>query len=165
MSVETESCVLLTRPVAAVRGFLALARRDAEAGWYVYIRDVTDDRDIAPALKLTKITATFLTYIEHHQVVEEIQADIAQAAQLARDAHDQLVSSKAFEDALCEGKGLNRAAWTVYGGEWGGPERGGLEKEGEVHQPEPAINDDQDDGGWAVDICKFGDIQGSCSVR
>jgi hypothetical protein len=33
MTPENESCVLLTRPVAAVRGFLALARRDAEAGW------------------------------------------------------------------------------------------------------------------------------------
>jgi hypothetical protein len=28
-----ESCVLLTRPVTAVRGFLETARRAAEAGW------------------------------------------------------------------------------------------------------------------------------------
>ena len=32
-----ECCVLLTKPVAAVRGFLALARREAEAGWCVTI--------------------------------------------------------------------------------------------------------------------------------
>lgn len=31
-----ESCVLLTRPLTAVRGFLATARREAEAGWSVW---------------------------------------------------------------------------------------------------------------------------------
>ena len=28
-----EACVLLTHPVSSVRGFLATARREAEAGW------------------------------------------------------------------------------------------------------------------------------------
>lgn len=30
---EREDCVLLRRPVTAVRGLLALARREAESGW------------------------------------------------------------------------------------------------------------------------------------
>jgi hypothetical protein len=112
-------------------------------------------RDIAPALKLTQITSAFLSFVEHHHVVEEIQDQIAQAAELARGAYDRIKSSKVFEDALCEGNGLNRAAWTVYGGEWGGPERGGLEKEGEIHQPESDIKNDEDDGGWGVDISEY----------
>lgn len=80
-----------------------------------------------------------------------MQSDIAAAAKIARDAHEQLLSSKAFEDRLCDGRGLNRAVWTVYGGEWAGPERGGLEKEGEVYVP-AEIEDGQSDGGWEVDI-------------
>lgn len=30
---KAEACVLLTHPVTSVRGFLAMARREAEAGW------------------------------------------------------------------------------------------------------------------------------------
>lgn len=51
---------------------------------------------------------------------------------------------------LLDGLGINRASWTVFGGEWGGAERGGMEKEGEVRVPEEPF--EGSDGGWRVDI-------------
>jgi hypothetical protein len=96
-----------------------------------------------------EITATFMTFIEHHNVVPEIAQDLSAAAALARGAHTLIIEAKAFEDALCDGTGWNRAAWTLWGGEWAGAERGGLEREGEVHIPEQV---EGSDGGWNVDI-------------
>ncbi|WWC96342.1 hypothetical protein V866_003209 [Kwoniella sp. B9012] len=140
-----EVCILLTDPETCVRGLLALARREAEAGW-----------DFEPAHKLTVITAAFLSFLVHYVVLPEpaLQAPLRKACDIARSAPQALLDAKALEDVLSSGTGWNRANWTMYGGSWGGSERGGLEKGpiswGEQNAKEELSEEIADDGGWSV---------------
>jgi hypothetical protein len=93
------------------------------------------------------MTSAFLAYVQHHEVLPDI-AGFADAAALARDACGRLEDAKGFEDVLCSPLGWNRAAWTMWGGVYGGAERGGQEKEVRAEDPSGA---DADDGGWSVD--------------
>lgn len=128
-------------------------------------------RDVAPALKLVgeydakkghscaEITSAFLSFIEFHQVLSEPEyiSSVRNAATLAREASDQLVNAKIVEDALCEATAWNRACWTVLGGQYGGAERGGMEKEVEswpVVSAAQVESHDEDDGGWELQESK-----------
>lgn len=75
---------------------------------------------------------------------------------MARHAVQQIVDAKQLEDVLCHRSGWNRAGWSVWGGVYGGPERGGLEKEasdwGIDHGNVDAQG--QENGGWTVDVGK-----------
>ncbi|WVQ96553.1 hypothetical protein IAU59_003658 [Kwoniella sp. CBS 9459] len=143
-----EACALLRVPEISIRGFLALARREAEAGWH-----------FEPALKLTVITAAFMSYLVHHNVFSEpnLNAAFKRAADIARAAPQQLVETKQLEDAISLGSGWNRACWTIWGGNYGGPERGGLEKEenqwGTKSQNvyDEEAEKEADAQGWTVD--------------
>ncbi|WWD18696.1 hypothetical protein CI109_103150 [Kwoniella shandongensis] len=135
-----EVCVLLKRPETSIRGFLALARREAEAGW-----------DFEPAEKLSKITSAFTSFLLHYNVLSEPELKDAfeRAATIARLAPSNLIEAKLLEEALARGDGWNRANWTVWGGTYGGVERGGFEKEVDSWSARPTT--EGDDGGWTVD--------------
>ncbi|WVF69039.1 hypothetical protein IAT40_003813 [Kwoniella sp. CBS 6097] len=142
-----EACALLRVPEISIRGFLTLARREAEAGWH-----------FEPALKLTVITAAFMSFVTHHNVFSEpiLNAAFQRAADIARAAPQQLLEAKQLEDAISLGTGLNRACWTIWGGTYGGPERGGLEQEDNQWGSASNVLDEQaekeaDDHGWTVD--------------
>ena len=95
-----------------------------------------------------EITSAFLAYIQHHQILLDI-AGLDDAVALAVEAPARLQDAKALEDALCAPHSWNRSAWTMWGGVYGGPERGGQEQEEPaVHENEAA---DVDDGGWSVE--------------
>ncbi|ORY30580.1 hypothetical protein BCR39DRAFT_528993 [Naematelia encephala] len=141
-----EVCVLLTRPVDSIRGFLALARREAEAGW-----------DFEPALKLTRIVAAFMAFIKHHEVITDphLVAGFSEATLIARGAPEALICAKDFEDTICDGNKWNRASWILWGGVYQGPERGGTESEARwgyiPTREESTTGGFEDDGGWKVD--------------
>ncbi|KAK8858805.1 hypothetical protein IAR55_003035 [Kwoniella newhampshirensis] len=137
-----EVCVLLRLPETSIRGFLALARKEAEAGW-----------DFGPALKLSQITAAFMSFLAHYDVISEPQLKPAfqKATNIARSAPQQLVDAKYLEEAIARGTGWNRACWTVWGGSYGGAERGGLEKEDSAWATRSVGGEDiSDDGGWTI---------------
>ncbi|OCF75590.1 hypothetical protein I204_04447 [Kwoniella mangroviensis CBS 8886] len=140
-----EVCILLTDPETCVRGLLALARREAEAGW-----------DFEPAHKFTVITAAFLSFLVHYDVLPEpaLQASLRKACDIAHSAPQALLDAKALEDVLSSGTGWNRANWTMFGGSWGGAERGGLEKSsiswGKQNANQEPSEGVADDGGWSV---------------
>ncbi|OCF44367.1 hypothetical protein I317_01812 [Kwoniella heveanensis CBS 569] len=142
-----EACALLRVPEISIRGFLALARREAEAGWH-----------FEPAFKLTVITAAFMSFLTHHKVLSEpaLSAAFERAAYIARSAPQQLIEAKQLEDAIGFGSGWNRGCWTIWGGNYGGPERGGLEKEENQWGSSSNVVDEQaekdaDENGWTVD--------------
>ncbi|RXK40311.1 hypothetical protein M231_02425 [Tremella mesenterica] len=135
-----EICFLLSRTEASVRGFLAMARKEAEAGW-----------DTGPAIKLAHITASFLGFLVHHEVLPEVQLQesIRRAFTLARSAPRHIANAKVVEDAVAASLGWNRALWVAHGGTYGQAERGGMEREADVHDSAP-LADEEDDGGWKV---------------
>jgi hypothetical protein len=95
------------------------------------------------------ITSAFLTYVDYHQVLPDI-ASFTAAVDLAHQAPVRLRDAKDVEDALCSPFSWNRAAWTMWGGVHGGPERGGRERE----DHRPTIKAEElvaDDGGWSVE--------------
>ena len=95
-----------------------------------------------------EITSAFLAYVQHHEILPDI-AGLDDAVALAVEAPARLQDAKALEDVLCSPLSWNRSAWTMWGGIYGGPERGGLEKEeAAVRENEAA---DVDDGGWSVE--------------
>ncbi|WVR06546.1 hypothetical protein IAU60_003577 [Kwoniella sp. DSM 27419] len=112
-----EVCVLLTKPETSIRGFLALARREAQAGWH-----------FDPAYKLAEITAAFMWYLIHHDVVSEepIRSHLAAAAEIARAAPAQLLDALSLENALSADMGWNRCCWLIFGGSYGSGKRGGV---------------------------------------
>ena len=84
------------------------------------------------------------------------------AAALARAAPKQILEAKQLEEVICDAQGWNRAAWSAWGGSYGGPERGGMEKEAEswgMDPVPPAGIKDADDGGWTVDLGKLFGIE------
>lgn len=106
-----ECCALLKNPKAAVRGFLALSRRDAEAGW-----------DIEPALRLTEITSAFLAYVLYSNVFlpeEPLRAQFTEASNLARTASVAITNAKLLEDALCVQSSWNQSVWRFFGNDYG----------------------------------------------
>jgi hypothetical protein len=127
-------------------------------------RDMADFRDMTPALKLARklvldpanigIASAFICFIQHYEVVPELAKEFAAAANLARTAVRCLLEAKSFEDVIGKGTNLNRALWAVHGGQWKGPERGGLELE---PVPEPVDIDEESgsDGGWKVERSRF----------
>ena len=83
--------------------------------------------------------------------------EIALAAALARAAPAQLQAAKLLEDSLSNSWNWNRASWTVWGGTYAGPERGGRENEEWLSKDEQSKLDDVDvenDGGWKVEAGK-----------
>lgn len=109
------------------------------------------------ALTVADITSAFLSFVSFHRVLSEseLTTSIAQAAKIARSARRQLLEAKILEEQLCNGMGWNRASWTVWGGQYGGVERGGLEYE---ESSWPVSGDSSastgcevDDGGWKVE--------------
>jgi hypothetical protein len=111
----------------------------------------------ATSLILPEITSAFLAFVDFHQVLsdEPYCNNIKQAVQLALAARDQLVDAKAVEDRLCLRTSWNRACWTVWGGQYGGAERGGMERETcqwPVADADVIRSDDpnEDDGGWEL---------------
>ncbi|WWC88441.1 uncharacterized protein L201_003352 [Kwoniella dendrophila CBS 6074] len=148
-----EVCVLLRKPEISIRGLLALARREAEAGWH-----------FEPAHKFTVIAAAFMSFLIHYEVFPEasLKNELVRARDIARSAPQALLDAKALEDTISHGPGWNRAAWTLYGGAWGGAERGGLEKEvitwgsqntADHSDKEESTKDEEtsDNGGWSVE--------------
>ncbi|WWC70987.1 uncharacterized protein I206_104940 [Kwoniella pini CBS 10737] len=143
-----EVCVLLSKTELSVRGLLALARKETESGW-----------NFEPAHRFTVIAAAFLSYLVHYNVLSEPQlnACLQRATCIARSAPQALLDAKALEDWIGLAIGWNRASWTLFGGTWGGAERGGLEKEavlwGEQNQYNCTANETEsgDDGGWLVE--------------
>ncbi|WVW84929.1 hypothetical protein I302_106965 [Kwoniella bestiolae CBS 10118] len=141
-----EICVLLTDPETCVRGILALARREAEAGW-----------DFEPAYKFTVITAAFMSFLVYYDVLPEatLAPALKRACDVARSAPQALLDAKTLEDQLGIGTGWNRANWTLFGGSWGGAERGGPERD-RISWTEPNVGQEDshkkaDDGGWYVE--------------
>jgi hypothetical protein len=59
-----------------------------------------------------------------------------------------------LESALADGEGWNRAVWTVWGGQYGGAERGGLEKE-MPEWPLAEVSDGELGEDWKVNIGVF----------
>ena len=151
--------------VTSVRGFVALARRESEAEWWVshearfYSRGQTlngqgvctsSQVDSSVSIILASslpagIVSAFLCYLLFHRVLSEpdFLQPLIEATNIARAAPRRLLQAKALEDALCNPAGFNRTAWTEWGGRWAGPERGGPEQE-VVAQEEEA----NEDGGW-----------------
>lgn len=64
-----------------------------------------------------------------------------------------LLDAKSFEDLLGKGTNFNRALWAVYGGQWKGPERGGMELEPPTQVVEE-VEESGSDGGWEVERSK-----------
>ncbi|KAK4687993.1 conserved oligomeric Golgi complex subunit 2, partial [Tremellales sp. Uapishka_1] len=141
-----EVCVLLSKPMTAIRGFLALARREAEAGW-----------DFEPALKLARIVAAFMSYLTHYKVISDpyLEPSILRATALARAAPQKLIEAKKLEDTLSLGTSFNRAMWSVWGGTYGSAERAraNTHDQGDhdsVKVQKQEVEMDKEDGGWGV---------------
>ncbi|WWC62823.1 uncharacterized protein I303_105421 [Kwoniella dejecticola CBS 10117] len=121
--------------------------------------ELTGARNFEPAHKFAVIASAFLSYCTHYNVLceSELRGPIERAAEIARTAPQALLDAKLLEDSISLGTGWNRASWTLFGGSWGGAERGGLEREsiswGENNASEVARNErsSSDDGGWVVD--------------
>ncbi len=104
---------------------------------------------------IAEITSAFMSFIRHYDVLAEpdLRLAVHSASLLTRKAPQQILNSKLVEDVLSDGRGWNRAAWTVWGGSYAGPDRGGMEKEvydwGTSEGSNPGeVNDD---GGWLVE--------------
>ncbi|WRT68005.1 uncharacterized protein IL334_004980 [Kwoniella shivajii] len=113
-------------------------------------------RDFDPAYKLSVITAAFMSFLVHHQALSDpnIQPGILEAAAIARSAPQALIDANTFEHMISNGSGWNRACWTIWGGSYGGAERGGLEKESISWGEQPPLQsggDESDDNGWTVE--------------
>jgi hypothetical protein len=87
-----------------------------------------------------------LSFISHHQALPDIP-EFEAAVLLAKSAFAKLHDATDVESLLCNPYGWNRAMWTVHGGAYGGPERGGPEKENQPRLP-PSL---EEHGGWVVD--------------
>ena len=111
------------------------------------------------------MTAAFLSFVRHYGVFSELEPKLCAAFEsatlIARQAPQQLRDAKQFEEAICDNRCWNRAAWSVWGGEYGGPERGGLEREVLQWGTEigPTKGED-DDGGWVVNTGTCGPGRG-----
>jgi len=107
-------------------------------------------------LTSTGISASFFTYIEHHRVFpdEPLKSRFEEAAALARSSPRLLMDAHRLESALADGEGWNRAVWTVWGGQYGGAERGGLEKE-MPEWPVAEVSDGELGEDWKVNTGVF----------
>ncbi len=97
------------------------------------------------------VLSAFICFLHHHNVIIELAESFAICAQLARSAVRLLKQAKRLEDILGSGGNINRAMWVMYGGQWGGAERGGLEREVDT---EVIMDDNASDGGWEVETCQ-----------
>jgi hypothetical protein len=104
------------------------------------------------------VASAFICFVEHHNAVPELAEAFAKAAQLARSAINSLAEAKMFEDIIGRGTNLNRALWAVYGGQWQGPERGGLELE-PANENTPMVEETGSDGGWEVEQSEYTEQQ------
>ena len=98
-----------------------------------------------------------MSFIRHYDVLSEseLQSIVETTTALARKASQQILDAKKLEEVLANSRGWNRAAWSVWGGSYSGPERGGLEKETQGWGADLGqISDElefKDDGGWVVE--------------
>lgn len=103
---------------------------------------------------MPEIVAAYLTFLDHYAVFPEpdLAQQVKRAAGLARSAPRLLRRAKHAEDVICAPAGWNRAAWSAWGGDYRGAERGGMEKEpvswGSGLRREETS---EDDGGWVVE--------------
>lgn len=125
-------------------------------------------RDLDPPLQLASeskarrhakgsgISAAFFSYIEHYDVFPEdaLKTRFVKAAALARSSPRLLLDAHTLESALADGEGWNRTVWAAWGGQYGGAERGGLEKE-IPEWPVSTVPDQEPDGDWIVNIGMF----------
>lgn len=75
--------------------------------------------------------ASFFAYIDHYKVFPESPLDkqFARVAKLASMAPRLLREAHAVEENVGQAQSLNRATWTIWGGQYGRVERGGSEQE------------------------------------
>jgi hypothetical protein len=126
-------------------------------------------RDIGPPLQLASksyfwnslmwpdITAAFFSYIAHYKVFPEepLNTRFKQAAILARMSPRLLLDAFRVDGVLADGRGWNRAVWAAWGGQYGGAERGGLEREipqWPVVSSSDEMLDTAETGDWHVEI-------------
>jgi hypothetical protein len=100
--------------------------------------------------------ATYFAYIEHYQVFADSPYDkqFASVARMATMAPRLLREAHEVEESIGQARGLNRATWTIWGGQYGGAERSGFERE-ETDWPiseNPELGPSKTDtGGWEVE--------------
>lgn len=78
-----------------------------------------------------EIMATYFVYIDHYRVFTDypLGEQFGRVARLASTAPRQLHTAFALEEGIGNVKAFNRVTWTIWGGQYGGAERGGLEQE------------------------------------
>jgi hypothetical protein len=103
---------------------------------------------------LSEIAAAFFAYLVYYNVFPEepFASDFRQAATIAQSAPRLLLDALRVETALEEHQGWNAATWTLWGGQYGGAERGNL-LASEWPTETVMSNDKKDeigDGGWGI---------------
>ena len=99
--------------------------------------------------------ATYFAYIDHYKVFTEfpLNEQFERVARLASLAPRMLREAHAAEENMGQARGINRATWTVWGGQYGMAERGGPEQE-ECDWPtseNPCLGANEDESnGWEV---------------
>lgn len=89
--------------------------------------------------------ATYFAYIDHYKVFTDSPLDkqFERAARLASLSPRLLREAHTVEENIARARGINRATWTVWGGQYGMAERPTSEK--------PCLGaDDAEASGWEV---------------
>lgn len=100
--------------------------------------------------------SAFLSYVDHHQVFPEqpYASRFAAAAAIARTGPRLLLEALRVEDALARSEGWNAATWSLWGGQYGGADRGSMQTEEWPVESGLVQNSDSGktgDGGWSAD--------------